>query len=151
MVKKTKTIIWQKWRDPFGEQDEDIDIDYNDGLGDFFNEEDNDENIEENIIDKKRFFAKQIKVISTPMGVIPVNENTASGKIFNFWVGHTNFNLTKGVCTVIENTDGVETLDVFTRYRFRIGVGKAFKDSDVMQDIQDSVYSHIEENNNEKN
>lgn len=156
MVKKNKLIIWQKWRDPFGEEDDDINIDDNDGLGDFFNEETSEEyseenNFEKNIIDKKKFFAKQIKVISTPMGVIPVNENTSSGKIFNFWLGHSNFNLTKGVCTIIENTDGVETLDIFTRYRFRIGVGKAFKDSDVMQDIQDSVYTYLEDNEYEKN
>jgi hypothetical protein len=153
MANITKLIIWQKWRDPFGEQDDDIDIEDNDGLGDFYNDdsEEEDDNIEQNITDKKKFFTKQIKVIATPMGVIPVNENTSSVKIFNFWLGHTNFNLTKGVCTVIENIDGVETLDIFTRYRFRIGVGKAFKDSEVMQEIQESVYSYIEENEYEKN
>jgi hypothetical protein len=152
MANITKLIIWQKWRDPFGEQDDDIDIEDNDGLGDFYNDDsEEDDHIEQNTTDKKKFFTKQIKVIATPMGVIPVNENTSSVKIFNFWLGHTNFNLTKGVCTVIENIDGVETLDIFTRYRFRIGVGKAFKDSEVMQEIQESVYSYIEENEYEKN
>jgi hypothetical protein len=151
MANSPKLIIWQKWRDPFGEEDDDIDIEENDGLGDFYNDDiQEDHDIEKNIADNKKFFAKQIKVIATPMGVIPVNENTSSVKIFNFWLGHTNFNLTKGVCTVIENIDGVETLDIFTRYRFRIGVGKAFKDSEVMQDIQESVYSYIEENEYEK-
>ena len=85
-----------------------------------------------------------IKVMATPMGIIPVNENTASGKIFNFWVGHTNFNITKHLAGVIENIDGVETLDIFTRYRFRVGIGKAFIDSDVMRDINSKVYEILD-------
>jgi hypothetical protein len=77
------------------------------------------------------------------MGIIPMNENTMSGKIFNFWMGHTNFNITKKIADIIEQTDGVETLDIFTRYRFRIGVGKAFDDSSVMRTINKRVYGEI--------
>lgn len=145
-------IIWEKWRDPFGDKDEDIDIEQDDGLGDFFDADNDQKDSDQDIasIDQK-FLSKQIKVIATPMGIIPINDNTASGKIFNFWVGHTNFNITKGVSNVIETSDGVETLDVFTRYRFRIGIGKAFKDSIVMKTIQESIYEHIEENKHEKN
>jgi hypothetical protein len=84
------------------------------------------------------------------MGIVPINDNTASGKIFNFWVGHTNFNVTKHIFRILENTDGVETLDVFTRYRFRIGIGKAFSDSVVMKDIQQSIYSYLEEYENDE-
>jgi hypothetical protein len=78
------------------------------------------------------------------MGIIPINENTASGKIFNFWLGHTNFDITKKIFDIIEKTEGVETLDIFTRYRFRISVGKAFTDSVVMKDIQESAYEQLE-------
>jgi hypothetical protein len=72
-----------------------------------------------------------------------VTDNTMSGKIFNFWIGHTNFDITHKVADVIEKTDGVETLDIFTRYRFRIAVGKAFDDSSVMRDINKRVYSEL--------
>lgn len=133
-------IIWQKWQDPFGEKDND-DLEQTE-YEKFFNEEDVDEeleNIKSDIFDKK-----QIKVIATPMGIIPINENTASGKIFNFWLGHTNFDITKKIFDTIEKTDGVETLDIFTRYRFRISVGKAFTDSVVMKDIQESVYEQLD-------
>jgi hypothetical protein len=82
--------------------------------------------------------------MATPMGIIPVTENTASGKIFNFWTGHTNFNITKKITSLIEETEGVETLDIFTRYRFRIAVGKAFDDSSVMRKINDNIYSYLE-------
>jgi len=142
---KENIIIWEKWKDPFGGSDEDIEPD--DGLGDFLDEENND------LIDADKFktLAKQVKVISTPMGIVPINENTASGKIFNFWTGHTNFDITKGVFNILEGIDGVETLDIFTRYRFRIGIGKAFIDSQVMNSIQNLVYEYLEENKiNEK-
>ena len=78
------------------------------------------------------------------MGMIPMNEHTASGKIFNLWVGHTNFNITPGVANTIEETDGVETLDIFTRYRFRISAGKAFTDSVVMRSINTRVYNFLD-------
>ena len=77
------------------------------------------------------------------MGIIPLNDNTASNKIFNFWTGHTNFNITGHVLKIIEETEGVETLDIFTRYRFRIAVGKAFEDSEVMRLINQQVYKEL--------
>ena len=36
----------------------------------------------------------------------------------------------------IQSVDGVEALDIYTRYRFRIAIGKLFKDRDVMFQIQ---------------
>lgn len=149
MTNKENVIIWEKWRDPFGELDEDNTP--SDGLGEFLDEEEDDN---DQLIDNNPFkaIAKQVKVISTPMGIVPINENTASGKIFNFWTGHTNFDITKGVFNILEAVDGVETLDVFTRYRFRIGIGKAFTDSYVMNDIQNSIYEYLENNYaNQKN
>jgi hypothetical protein len=147
---KENLIIWQKWQDPFGETDDELEekinhfFDDNDESIDDNNIDDN--NIDDNIFTKNKMLPKHIKVIATPMGIIPMNDNTSSGKIFNFWLGHTNFNLTKGVCNIIESADGVETLDIFTRYRFRISVGKAFTDSSVMKNIQESVYEYIENN-----
>ena len=67
--------------------------------------------------------------------VIPYNEKQPSGKIFNFWIGHTNFDITHNVKETIEAVDGIEILDVFTRYRFRIAIGKSFTDREVMNNI----------------
>lgn len=134
---KENIIVWEKWKDPFGDTNEDDFPD--DGIGDFFDEESDDMTIL-----SEKSMPKQVKVISTPMGIIPLNEHTASGKIFNFWTGHTNFNITKGVFTILDNAEGVETLDIFTRYRFRVGIGKAFTDSVVMNNIQQLVYDHLE-------
>lgn len=142
-MKNEPLIVWQKWADPFG-GDEDIssEIFDNENLheeeSDVFEGLDNDETTENNKLNKK--FLTGVRVIATPMGIIPLTENTCSSKIFNFWLGHTNFNITRKVADIIEETDGVETLDIFTRYRFRISVGKAFKDSEVMRDINHKLY-----------
>ena len=134
-------IVWEKWVDPYlqtiqdsaptgDEDDEDLEEEYL---------EDEEELEEYGAVDKLGKF----RAIATPMGIIPINESTASGKIFNFWVGHTNFDITNALALIIEETPGVETLDVFTRYRFRIGIGKAFHDSKVMRDINSRVYNYL--------
>lgn len=133
-------IIWEKWIDPFGEDIEETQ---------WNNYDDNDEDID-NISTQQELFknkSKPIRVISSPMGLIPYNEYTSSSKIFNFWVGHTNFNLSKEIIDLIESCCGVEILDVFTRYRFRLGIGKCFNDSDVMQKIQDIVSESLKDDN----
>lgn len=136
-------IIWQKWADPFGQDDIDETIDS-------FIEEDETEFMaesEKSIESNKIVNQQYIRVMATPMGIMPINENTASNKIFNFWLGHTNFDITKKIVSVIEDISGVEALDIFTRYRFRIAVGKAFNDSKVMRSINDQVYKYLDENN----
>jgi len=135
-------IVWEKWVDPLGlEQEESF-------VNEFFDEEnEEDENIlPDNIIDgseDSKKPPKHIRVLSTPMGLIPLDQTISAGKIFNFWTGYTNFNITKSVAHIIEKTNGVETLDIFTRYRFRIGVGKLFEDGDVMREINSRVYEHL--------
>lgn len=129
-------IIWEKWHDPFG-----------DNL-----DETKWNNYDNEILDEETEFLdnqlqqnnKPIKVIASPLGLIPYNEHTAPSKIFNFWIGHTNFNISKPIVDIIEKCEGVELLDVFTRYRFRIGVGKCFADNEVMKLINDSINHYLE-------
>lgn len=128
-------IVWQKWFDPFGDDDApELGLHHT-------NDEESDD--VEGHYEEVREIQKPMRAIATPMGLIPYTENTASGKIFNFWVGHTNFNVNNNIVDIIENTDGVETLDVFTRYRFRIAIGKVFDDAKVMKEINDQVYYHL--------
>lgn len=100
-----KKIAWEKWKDPFEAPDDDDD--------------------EINDYDKKKT-GRHMRAVMTSMGVMPITEYNTPGKTFDFWVGHTNFSITRDVHKLIEAIDGVETFDVFTRYRFRIGIGKLF-------------------------
>lgn len=116
-------IIWEKWTDPFGISGDPSMPDYN---------YDYDENNDQQVVHKNH-------VLITNMGIIPYNESTDCSKIFNFWIGHTNFNISNYIVTLIQNIDGVETLDIFTRYRFRVAFGKAFVDRDVMNNINNTL------------
>lgn len=140
------SIIWEKWRDPYGSDDSpDIQGLIEDIVSKKIEEQDNTEEEQTDIEQENIGFIKhKLPMMITPVGLIPLTENTAPGKIFNFWTGHSNFNITHKISDIIEATEGVETLDIFTRYRFRISIGKAFKDADVMHDINKQIYSYLE-------
>jgi hypothetical protein len=127
------TIIWEKWVDPFGQNMESVE----------WPGYDESEDDQDNIIRPK---VTKINAIATSMGIIPYNEHTDCTKIFNFWIGHTNFNLTSKIVNIIEGIDGVETLDIFTRYRFRVAFGKAFNDRDIMNTISNTINIFLENN-----
>ena len=141
-------IVWQKWIDPFGQDhEESASLDYeneNLDLSSAYSRSDKDDNILDDE-DEPLIKKKSIKVIASPMGLIPYNEHTASGKIFNFWLGHTNFDITINVSKIIEDTDGVEALDIFTRYRFRVAIGKCFGASETMVRIQENICRYLDE------
>jgi hypothetical protein len=75
-------------------------------------------------------------VIPTAAGLIPLNVYGSFATNFNFWMMHTNFNLSSKVVNILKKIDGVETCDVVSRYRARIGFGKCFKSSDVKEEIK---------------
>jgi hypothetical protein len=140
-------IVWEKWVDPFGKDTEEAKwTDYNNDL-DAFDYEGEKDDVDDYDEEKTaiKIPSNPIKVIASPLGLIPYNEHTASSKIFNFWLGHTNFNISHRVKKVIEETEGVEILDVFTRYRFRIAVGKCFEDAEVMNGITKEIISLYDE------
>lgn len=54
---------------------------------------------------------------------------------YNFWEADINFDLTVELATNIAQVKGVESLDPFSRYKFRVGIGKLFDEDDVKQEI----------------
>lgn len=136
-------IVWEKWVDPFGQENDHAKwTDYENQIDASLEDLDY---IDEETGEEMEFTqeAKHIRVIATPMGLIPYNELTAPGKLFNFWVAHTNFNISSKISKIIEQCEGVEILDIFTRYRFRIGIGKCFSDSETMKNINDKLYYEL--------
>lgn len=78
----------------------------------------------------------QIKGIFTPMGFMALPDEMTLGKRFKLWIGHANYPINQSMVDLIEKINGVETLDVMTKYRFRVGIGQMFKDRHVMSEIQ---------------
>lgn len=85
----------------------------------------------------------QIDALFTPLGIIVLDEYTDTYRLFNFWIAHANFDITKGVRKVIEETPGVEILHVFTRYRFRIAVARYWKPSEVFISLQKNISKYL--------
>jgi len=152
----TRQIGWEKWRDPYGSDI--MDTEWPGAFGTFetdelirkaangqlpkdieeimeeeevWNDEIEDE-LEESPID-----IKQVKmgIMATPMGIIPITEHTAAGQVFNFWTAHTNFRMTQNILNIVDQTDGIESVDLFTPYRWRIAIGKVFDSSTVKNDV----------------
>jgi hypothetical protein len=139
----TKRIIWRKWRDPLAplvrgrpfdgtEREEDEDNpDFHSAVATFDREGDYPQKAE-----KHNWSGP---AIVGPIGAIPLHESNLPGSLFNFWVGDANFDLTARVRDTIATVPGVESLDLFSRYRFRIAIGRAFTTKEVLSAIDQAV------------
>lgn len=54
---------------------------------------------------------------------------------FNLWIIHTNFPIMELDIDLIQMVPGVESLDIFSQYRLRIGIGNLFLQEKVQKDI----------------
>lgn len=141
-------VYWEKWVDAYESDIETIDMAHEK----FEEDEKSDFGIdfqsfeEEDPIDLP---IKTIQTIFTPFGVMPLTEQSLASSYFKFWVGHTNFKITYSFYKIISNIEGVETLDIFSPYRFRISVGKLFRDRDVMNNIRKSMIGYAKGQKNE--
>ncbi len=123
-----RKFIWEKWHNPIEEE--------LNSYKSFLSPEEADEDIEE--------FDEEDMISHTVINKIPLNiivalqEQNRVLESFDFWILHTNFDVTEDVKEAIEKSPGVESLDILTRYRVRIGftISGAFNNSEVRQDIQ---------------
>lgn len=123
-------LVWEKWENVYEEEAEELEEDYYD----------------EEMAEEDAEFQKQILIFSQPEYE---TQNVDISKLFKFWVCHCNFNVDQDCVSIIENCEGVETLEIITRYRFRISVGKVFQDREVMSKITEKVTEYINEKNSE--
>ena len=140
MSQVDKKIAWEKWRDPYL-VDEELEEIIADSLGGLTEEEEGlYQEFSEELEESDPFMpSKNMKILMTNFGVMPVTDSNSVSKSFNFWTGHTNFNISDSVSKDIQSVEGVEALDIYTRYRFRIAIGRLFKDRDVMHNIQEKL------------
>jgi hypothetical protein len=137
-------VYWEKWVDPYEQQIESLKLEIeekNDSIQDQdqfgFESYDSFSEQEEGLDD-----FKTIPTIFTPFGLIPLSNETLASNSFKFWVGHTNFKITRHFRNLISSVEGVESLDVFSPYRFKISVGRLFRDRDVMSNIRKVMLSY---------
>jgi hypothetical protein len=119
-------IVWQKWDNPY------LTDDYWDKTAALTGHD------EEDFEDKPKPDGPPhigAKVVVGPHGLIPITEYNNPTAYFNLWTGHTNFHITHEVHKVISNCDGVETFDVISPLRFRLGVGMLYDAATVCNGI----------------
>ena len=121
-----KTIAWERWDEDVIEQEV---------VEDFYDlgQEDDDE---EAVEDALAFLKRIPSLVTTPMGMYQLHDKMNIINQFDCWVGYTNFDITKSIEKAIEQVEGVELLNIMTRYRFFLGVGKLFKFPDVRLRIE---------------
>lgn len=81
---------------------------------------------------------KHSAFIQTGNGIIPAAESGLGNESIDFWICHTNFDVSADVLNGVERIEGVATLEPFSRYHFRIGVPKSglFKTETVKNSIK---------------
>ena len=153
MVKKK--IVWEKWIDPLntnideveypGHSDPELNQDrpieflsLEPGIEeklDHYEEDEPSRGIEYN----------PIRIVSTPHGFLSLTEHSFASKHFDFWTLHYNHDITVEVANVIEKCIGVETVNVITRYRARIGFNRpliqsgAFNLNSLRKNIENNI------------
>ena len=73
--------------------------------------------------------------------VIMCNESQMINSL-SMWIGHCNINLSETLIDNLVAASGVETLDVMTRYRFRVGIGKMFDPGLVKTNLAKIIEKH---------
>lgn len=131
-----RRVVFEYWQHPLGPDDEYVEESERAEEEDEFSEHEGGE------------LARPI--LMTAAGLIPLQPYTDLTKAFKFFMGHTNFTIDDKTVNMIEEFPGVETLDILTRYRFRVGIGKIFDDEDVRKGLRavlvNSEYEMVEEN-----
>lgn len=72
----------------------------------------------------------------SPMGPVLIPELTDANKYFKLWTMYSKIPLSTKILSKIESSPGIETIELLTRYRARIGICPLFKDHEVMNKIK---------------
>jgi hypothetical protein len=128
-------IAWEKWKNPYKplKRKQGYNDGYDSNTSQFDSDDEEHDGEEEDNVDGPNI------VFYTPLGPVPLTNENNPEKLFNFWVGHTNFDITEKVKDILNEAVGVEVLTIYTRYRFRIGIGQLFIPKRVMNGIEKSI------------
>jgi hypothetical protein len=133
----TYDIYWSAWVDAYNnEEAEKVKQKYRETVEEF-----KEEFLEEELIED--FYEQPYKTIMTPFGILPITEQSLASNHFKLWVGHCNFKLLEKHYEIIENCKGVESIDILTPYRFRLGIGMMFEDREIMNGVKKALIDSV--------
>tara|TARA_R100000008_G_scaffold81616_2_gene65049 strand:+ start:1302 stop:1961 length:660 start_codon:yes stop_codon:yes gene_type:complete len=129
-----KKFAWEKWFNPLDEELESIKNEVEDLMDEAPNMFAEEEDIQHQVF--------PIIQQPPPFGLVSaINEQNRFINSFDFWIMHTNFDVTEDIKSLIEKTPGVESITVLTRYRVKIGLTRSglFNNTQVKQLIQNKI------------
>ncbi|MFQ3675276.1 MAG: hypothetical protein SNJ64_01880 [Endomicrobiia bacterium] len=94
----------------------------------------------------EKFNKKETK----PSNRLVINLNFSdfnSSLLPDFYILHTNFNITRHIINILNNIPGIESLEVFTRYRCRVGIAKLFDPLEVISEVERILLQNPTNNN----
>tara|TARA_B100000902_G_C27270711_1_gene896129 strand:+ start:668 stop:1093 length:426 start_codon:yes stop_codon:yes gene_type:complete len=101
------------------------------------------EDDEEESEDYEEMEAYKQSNVAGNMPILPISkelmDDMAMLSNFDCWIGHTNFDITKEIKSILNKTEGVELLKVLSRYRFFVGIGKMFDFKEVRKKIENHI------------
>jgi len=120
--------VWEKWKDPL--------------LSNFDETEWPGYDMDEDGEAVPFHSAERQPIMHTPFGVVSIMNDSLGSKSFDFWILHTNFDIRENIVKAIEQVNGVETLEIYTRYRIRVGFPRSglFRPRDIMHEIEEAIY-----------
>lgn len=124
-----RKVAWERWDEDVIEQE----------IIENFYEENYEEEDPQITEDALLFLEKIPHLVSTPMGMYQLHDKMNIMNQFECWMGYTNFDITHSVRDKIEKVEGVELLNITSRYRFFLGIGKLFDFADVRLAIEDAL------------
>tara|TARA_R100001377_G_C3194677_1_gene112168 strand:+ start:1090 stop:1686 length:597 start_codon:yes stop_codon:yes gene_type:complete len=128
-----KQIAWEKWDEDVIEQE----------IVENFHEEYEED--ESGMAEDALLFLEKIpNLVTTPMGMYQLHDKMSILNQFECWMGYTNFDITHSIKDKIEKVEGVELLNITSRYRFFLGVGKFFDFSDVRLNVEKEICDRFE-------
>ena len=123
----SKKIAWENWKEK---------VDYSPPENKLEEAVEDDEDA----IEKSLLSAMEIpRLVQTPLGIFHYEDKLKPSEKFDCWIGYTNFDITQNISDLIECVDGVEALEVMSRYTFFLGVGKMFNFRDVRLGIESLI------------
>jgi hypothetical protein len=109
--------------------------------------EDEDDDEEEDFISNSN--EDESKHIMHPAMMLPLTsklmDDVALLSTFDCWIGHTNFDITNNIKSILDSVPGVEVLKVLSRYRFFVGIGHMFDFAKVRKDIEKAIIGDLDE------
>lgn len=125
-----KKFVWVKWVDPLNSNIDEVEwpghtqplLPGEERKVDFLAQQGNLQTSHFHGADPDQLHAiKPVRIIGTQHGFVTLTEHSFAAYHFDFWTLVTNFDITNEVARAIETSHGVETINVLTRYRVRIG------------------------------